>query len=93
MSFAVVLEGMTLIAYLLIMLGGKQKRQQGWKVLSGCLVLVGAVQCAGMAIIVSLTPFRFVTEAVSDGKGEVEVEVEVRIWADCPCKGLFIRQR
>lgn len=53
MSFAVVLEGMTLIAYLVIMLGGKQKREQGWKVLSGCLACVAAVQCAGMAIIVS----------------------------------------
>ncbi|SLM37068.1 hypothetical protein LPUS_06794 [Lasallia pustulata] len=54
MSFAVVLEGMTLIAYLVIMLGGKQKREQGWKVLSGCLACVAAVQCAGMAIIAYL---------------------------------------
>ena len=53
MSFAVVLEGMTLIAYVVIMLGGKQKREQGWKVLSACLLAVGAVQCAGMGIIVS----------------------------------------
>lgn len=77
MSFAVVLEGMTLIAYLVIMLGGKQKREQGWKVLSGCLVLVGAVQCAGMAIIVSVAPFRFFSKDGSEGpRGEVAVEAK-----------------
>ena len=46
MSFAVVLEGMTLIAYIVIMAGGKQKREQGWQVLASlhvaCAVLLGA---------------------------------------------------
>lgn len=80
MSFAVVLEGMTLIAYLVIMLGGKQKREQGWKVLSGCLVLVGAVQCAGMAIIVSSdSVFGLWARGFSDGKGKGEVQVEAEI--------------
>ena len=53
MSFGVVIEGMTLIAFIVILGGGKQKREQGWKVVSGLLVLSGAIQCAGMAIIVS----------------------------------------
>lgn len=53
MSFAVVIEGMTLIVYIVTLAGGKQKREQGWKVLSGLLVLVGLIQCAAMAIIVS----------------------------------------
>ncbi len=53
MSFAVVLEGMTLIAYVVILAGGKQKRESGWGVLSGLHVLCAALQCAGMAIIVS----------------------------------------
>lgn len=57
MSFAVVLEGMTLIAYIVILAGGKQKREAGWGVLSGLHVLCAALQCAGMAIIVS--PFSF----------------------------------
>lgn len=52
MSFAVVLEGMTLIAYVVILAGGKQKRERGWKVLCGLHLLVAAFQCAGMAIIV-----------------------------------------
>ena len=57
MSFAVVLEGMTLIAYVVIMAGGMQKRASGWKVLSALLLLVGAVQCTSMAIMVCGQPF------------------------------------
>ncbi len=52
MSFAVVIEGMTLISFLVMLAGGKQKRESGWKILSGLLLLIGAVQCAGMALIV-----------------------------------------
>ena len=52
MSFAIVIEGMTLIAYLVILAGGVQKRATGWKVLSGMLVLVGAVQLTSMSIMV-----------------------------------------
>lgn len=52
-SFAVVMEGVTLIAFLVVIAGGRQKREQGWKVLTGLLLLVGMVQCAGMALIVS----------------------------------------
>ena len=52
MSFAIVLEGMTLIAYTVILAGGVQKRTTGWKILSGFLLLVGAVQLTAMAIMV-----------------------------------------
>ena len=55
MSFAVVIEGMTLIAYIVAMVGGKQKREKGWPIVSGLLLLVGLVQCASMALIVSIT--------------------------------------
>lgn len=54
MSFAIVIEGMTLIAYIIILAGGKQKRESGWKVLAGLHVIVAALQVAAMAIIVSL---------------------------------------
>jgi formate hydrogenlyase subunit 3/multisubunit Na+/H+ antiporter MnhD subunit len=54
MSFTIVIEGMTLIAYLVILAGGKQKRESGWKILSTLLLLAGLVQCAGMALIVSI---------------------------------------
>ena len=54
MNFAIVMEGMTLIAFMVMLAGGKQKRERGWKVLSGMLVLVALIQCAGMALIVSV---------------------------------------
>lgn len=51
MSFAAVLELATMVAYLVVILGGKQKRETGWKVLAFMLLLVGAVQCASMTIV------------------------------------------
>lgn len=53
MSFSVVMEGMTLIAFMVMIAGGKQKRESGWKILTGFLILVGLIQCASMALIVS----------------------------------------
>ena len=53
MSFAVVMEGMTIIAFLVMITSGIQKRQTGWKILTGLLVLSGLVQCTGMSLIVS----------------------------------------
>ena len=53
MSFAVVMEGMTLIAFLVMIVGGKQKREQGWKVLSGLIAFVGVILAVGMGLIVS----------------------------------------
>jgi hypothetical protein len=59
MSFAVALEGMTLVAYIVIIKGGRQKRETGWSILSLLLLLTGLVQCGSMAIVVCLllTPF------------------------------------
>lgn len=53
MSFAVVMEGMTLIAFGVMISGGKQKREGGWKIMTGLLVLVGLIQCTAMALVVS----------------------------------------
>ena len=55
MSFAAVLELVTLVSYLMVILGGKQKRETGWKVLTFLLMLVGIIQSAAMAIVVSGT--------------------------------------
>jgi hypothetical protein len=52
MSFAVLLELATLVAYLIVILGGQQLRQYGWKVIVSLLAAVVVVQCSGMAIIV-----------------------------------------
>lgn len=57
MSFAAVLELATIVAYMVVINGSKQKRETGWKVLAFLLVLVGVVQCAAMAIVVCDTIF------------------------------------
>lgn len=59
MNFAAVLELVTIVAYIVILAGGKQKRQNGWKLLAALLVLTGAVQCAAMAIVVGLPVVKF----------------------------------
>jgi hypothetical protein len=56
MSFAVALEGMTLVAYIVIIKGGRQKRETGWSILSLLLLLTGLVQCGSMAIVVRQQP-------------------------------------
>ena len=52
MSLAVVLEGMTLIAFVVMLAGGKQKRESGWRIVCAFLCIVGVVQCAAMAFMV-----------------------------------------
>jgi len=54
MSFAVLLELATLVAYIIIILGGQQLRQYGWKVVISLLAAIVLVQCSGMAIIAYL---------------------------------------
>ena len=52
MSFAVVLEGMTFVSFVVMLSSGVQKRTTGWKIVAAFLALVGAVQCVAMALIV-----------------------------------------
>lgn len=52
MSFAVVLEGMTFVSFVVMLSSGVQKRMNGWKILATFLVLVGSIQCIAMALIV-----------------------------------------
>ncbi|KKY14366.1 hypothetical protein UCDDS831_g08242 [Diplodia seriata] len=54
MSFAVVIELAVLIGYAVVLLGGKQKRDQGWKMISSLLMVAGATSCASMAIVAFL---------------------------------------
>lgn len=55
MSFAVVLEGMTIAAFVVLILGGKQKREQGWGFMATMAALAGFVQAVGMSIVVCYT--------------------------------------
>lgn len=54
MSFTAVIELATLVAYLVIIIGGRQKRENGWKLLTLLLVIIGAAQCFCMSTIVSI---------------------------------------
>ncbi|KAF3386589.1 hypothetical protein F1880_000332 [Penicillium rolfsii] len=54
MSFAVVLEGMSIVAYVIILGGGKRLRENGWRVLSLLIILSAVVQAAGMSLVAYL---------------------------------------
>ena len=53
-SFAVVLEGMAIAAYAILLIGGKQRREQGWGALAMLTSLAAIVQAIGMALIVRI---------------------------------------
>ena len=52
MSFAVVIEGMTIAAFAILIAGGKQRRESGWGTLAILTSIAAAVQLIGMALIV-----------------------------------------
>ncbi|KAI9736477.1 MAG: hypothetical protein M1818_005987 [Claussenomyces sp. TS43310] len=54
MSLAAVLELVVLVAFVVILAGGKEKRQRGWKLMTGSLLAVGATQCFAMSIVAYL---------------------------------------
>lgn len=53
MSFAVVLEGISIVAYLIILSGSKRLRENGWRVLSLLIILSVIIQAASMSLVVS----------------------------------------
>lgn len=57
MSFAAVLELVTLVTYVVLIFGGKQRRETGWKVLVFMLALIGILQVSSMAIVVCFFHF------------------------------------
>lgn len=54
MNIAAVLEFATLIAYLVIIIGGRQKREVGWKILVVLLAVIGLIQCFAMSTVVCM---------------------------------------
>ena len=56
MNFSVVFELATLVAFAVVLLGGRDKREGGWKMLVGLLGLIAVTQVASMAIVVSSYP-------------------------------------
>ncbi|PYH48982.1 uncharacterized protein BP01DRAFT_353298 [Aspergillus saccharolyticus JOP 1030-1] len=54
MSFAVVLEGMSVVAFLIVLSGGKRLRESGWKILSLFILMSAVVQAGSMGIVAYL---------------------------------------
>jgi hypothetical protein len=51
-TFAVVLQGISVVTYLVILTGGKPLRENGWSVLGLMIGLSAIVQAGGMSIVV-----------------------------------------
>ncbi|KAI9694777.1 MAG: hypothetical protein M1822_000393 [Bathelium mastoideum] len=64
MSFAVVVELSCVIAFGVILLGGRQKREVGWKVLGWLLGVAAVSQAICMSVVVSLFLILFHTSMV-----------------------------
>ncbi|KAL4745998.1 hypothetical protein BDW72DRAFT_185798 [Aspergillus terricola var. indicus] len=54
MSFAVVLEGLSVVAFLIVLSGGKRLREEGWKFLSLLILASAAVQAGSMGLVAYL---------------------------------------
>jgi formate hydrogenlyase subunit 3/multisubunit Na+/H+ antiporter MnhD subunit len=52
MSFAVVIEGMTIAAFVILLAGGKQRREAGWGALTVLTLISAVVQAISMALMV-----------------------------------------
>lgn len=52
MTFAVVIEGMTIVAFAVLICGGKQLREQGWAVMAIFAGLAAFIQIVAMTLIV-----------------------------------------
>jgi hypothetical protein len=51
MSFAVIIEFATFIAFAVVILGGVQQRSYGWKIVCSLIACAALVEAAGMSII------------------------------------------
>ncbi|BDD60116.1 hypothetical protein MAP00_005278 [Monascus purpureus] len=54
MTFAVVVEGICIVAYLVILTGGKRLRESGWRFLAFLILIAAIVQAASMALVAYL---------------------------------------
>lgn len=55
-SFAAVAELVTLVSFVMVLTGGKQQRESGWKVICYLLTLVALIQLSSMSIVVGSFP-------------------------------------
>jgi hypothetical protein len=54
MNFSIIFEVAVLVAYLVILVGGRGTREVGWKILSPLLLVVAAAQLGAMTLVVGL---------------------------------------
>lgn len=66
MSFGVVLEGMTIAAFLILLAGGKQKREQGWRVMASLVAVAAVVQAIGISLIVSKKAYLYIYQLIRE---------------------------
>jgi hypothetical protein len=55
MSFSVIIELATMVAFIVIILSGKKTRDYGWKIVCSLLAVSVLTQCVSMSIVVSPT--------------------------------------
>ncbi|KAK5108334.1 hypothetical protein LTR62_008430 [Meristemomyces frigidus] len=79
MNLSVVLELAVLVGYIVVLVGGRGAREEGWKVLGGLLGLVAMGQMVAMALVVRHYIFIFIT--MVDAVRNVELGTDVFIKA------------
>lgn len=52
LSFTAALEMAIIVCFIVVLAGGKQKREHGWKLVAGLMLAVGIFQAAGGSIVV-----------------------------------------
>ena len=54
LNFSLMAELACIVAYIVILFGGRGVRESGWKILSGLLFVVGMAELIGMALVVRI---------------------------------------
>lgn len=67
MSFAVVLQAISVVSYVIIIWGNKQLREGGWRTLSWMVIMSATVQAASMAIVVGSLDYGLGREWAANG--------------------------
>lgn len=52
LSFATVVELATIVSFVVVMAGGKFKREDGWKLVGGLLLVGAVIEFVGMGLVV-----------------------------------------
>lgn len=78
MSFSVVLEGMTIAAFVVLLAGGKQKREQGWGFMATMAALAALVQAVAGSLVVLFFPITEVFPLLEKFQANLTIGVSER---------------